>query len=173
MKTLTCPCTLQANDTSVYKYVTRKSLTRNTNSPKFCEWHKIQLNSGHTNITSNCLNMLDMKMGCKQHNNGLDMNSMNFVIPLHSWYWSIHTKDESKHGTAFAFIFCVNWLWHCGFTASFGVFFHEIKCNGMTRFLEFMWRAIRFWKYPSKDVLKDFKMSWGYYPLSRASLKSQ
>ena len=38
-------------------------------------------------------------------------------------YWSIHTKDESKRGTAFAFIFGVNWLWHCGVTASFGVFF--------------------------------------------------
>ena len=36
------------------------------------------------------------------------MNSMNLVIPLHSSYWSIHTKDESKRGTAFAFIFGVN-----------------------------------------------------------------
>ena len=36
------------------------------------------------------------------------MNSMKLVIPLHSLYWSIHTKDESKHGTAFAFIFGVN-----------------------------------------------------------------
>ena len=39
---------------------------------------------------------------------GLDMNSMKLVIPLHSLYWSIHTKDESKRGTAFAFIFGVN-----------------------------------------------------------------
>ena len=31
------------------------------------------------------------------------MNSM-----LHSLYWSIHTKDESKRGTAFAFILGVN-----------------------------------------------------------------
>ena len=41
----------------------------------------------------------------------------------------------------FAFIFGVNWLWHCGFTASFGVFFfffHEIKCIRMTSFMEFM-----------------------------------
>ena len=39
----------------------------------------------------------------------------------------------------FAFIFGVNWLWHCGVTASFGVFFfHEIQCNGMTSFIEFM-----------------------------------
>ena len=29
-------------------------------------------------------------------------------IPLHSLYGSIHTKDESKRGTAFAFIFGVN-----------------------------------------------------------------
>ena len=32
-------------------------------------------------------------------------------------------KDESKCGTAFALIFGVNWLWRCGVTASFGVFF--------------------------------------------------
>ena len=38
------------------------------------------------------------------------MNSMKLVIPLHSWYWSIHTKDESKRVPAFAFIFGVNWL---------------------------------------------------------------
>ena len=55
---------------------------------------------------------------------------------------SIHIKDESKRGTAFAFIFGVNWLWCCGVTASFGVFFHEIKCNGMTSFMEFMMSII-------------------------------
>ena len=38
----------------------------------------------------------------------LHMNSLKLVIPLHSLYWSIHTKDESKRGTAFAFIFGVN-----------------------------------------------------------------
>ena len=37
-----------------------------------------------------------------------DMNSMKLVIPLLLLYWSIHTKDESKRGTAFAFIFGVN-----------------------------------------------------------------
>ena len=36
------------------------------------------------------------------------MNSMELVILLHSLYWSIHTKDESKCGTVFAFIFGVN-----------------------------------------------------------------
>ena len=63
---------------------------------------------------------------------------MNRVIPLHSLYWSIHTKDESKRETAFAFIFGVNWLWRCGVKASFGVFFHEMKYNGMTGFMESM-----------------------------------
>ena len=36
------------------------------------------------------------------------MNSMKVVILVHSLYWSIHIKDESKRGTAFAFIFGVN-----------------------------------------------------------------
>ena len=67
-----------------------------------------------------------------------NMNSMKLVIPLHSLYWSIHTKDESNCRSAFAFIFGVNWLWRCGVTASFGVFFHEMKCNGVTSFMEFM-----------------------------------
>ena len=69
------------------------------------------------------------------------------VILFHSLYWSIHTKDESKHRTPFAFIFGVNWCWRCGVTASFGVFFHEIKCNGMTSFMEFMiyvWAVLYF-----------------------------
>ena len=35
---------------------------------------------------------------------------MKLVLPLHWLYWSIHTKDESKRGSAFAFIFGVNWL---------------------------------------------------------------
>ena len=51
------------------------------------------------------------------------MNSMKLVIPLHFTSWkkdskrccdtttpeSIHTKDESKRGSAFAFMFGVNW----------------------------------------------------------------
>ena len=36
------------------------------------------------------------------------MTSMKLAIPLHSLYWSIHTKDESKRGTMFAFVFGVN-----------------------------------------------------------------
>ena len=43
-----------------------------------------------------------------QQNVQQNMNSMKLVSPLHSLYWSIHTKDESKRGTAFAFIFGVN-----------------------------------------------------------------
>ena len=38
---------------------------------------------------------------------------------------SIHTKDESKRGSAFAFIFGVNWPVYN-------------ECNGMTSFMEFM-----------------------------------
>ena len=56
-----------------------------------------------------------------------NMNSMKLVISLHSLYWSIHTKDESKRGTAFAFIFGVNWLLRCCVTASFGVFFDKFQ----------------------------------------------
>ena len=55
----------------------------------------------------------------------MNMNSMKLVIPLHFISWkkdseqccdtttpeSIHTKDESKRETAFAFIFGVDWLW--------------------------------------------------------------
>ena len=52
-----------------------------------------------------------------------NMNSMKLVIPLHSLYWSIHTKDESKRRIVFAHIFGVNQLWRCGIAASFGVFF--------------------------------------------------
>ena len=58
---------------------------------------------------------------------------------------SIHTNDESKRGSVFAFIFGVNWLWHCGVTALFGVLSHEMKCNETTSFTEFpqkqIWRA--------------------------------
>ena len=64
------------------------------------------------------------------------MNSMKLVIPLLSLYWSIHTKDESKSGTAFAFIFGVVASQH-----SLESFFHEIKCSGMTSFMEFMTAA--------------------------------
>ena len=55
--------------------------------------------------------MISGKLDCNKtpvfgHEKG--MNSMKLVIPLHWLYWSIHTKDESKRGTAFAFIFGVN-----------------------------------------------------------------
>ena len=88
--------------------------------------------SSITNIVCNAVSKYYVHVG------HVCMNSMRLVIPLDSLYWSIHTKDESKRGTAFAFIFGVNWLWRCGVTASFGVFFHEKRCNGMTSFMEFM-----------------------------------
>ena len=62
----------------------------------------------------------------------------NLSLRYMSLSWSIHTKDESKRETAFAFIFGVNWLWRCGVTASFRVFLYEIRCNGMMIFMEFM-----------------------------------
>ena len=34
-----------------------------------------------------------------------------------------------------------NYMNICGFTASFGVFFGEMKCNGQTSFMEFMFAA--------------------------------
>ena len=39
---------------------------------------------------------------------GILPNMIRAVNRLHSLYWSIHTKDESKRETAFAFIFGVN-----------------------------------------------------------------
>ena len=68
------------------------------------------------------------------------MNSMKLVFPLRSLYWSIHAKDESKRGTAFEHLWCELTLVCCGVIASFGVFFHELECNGMTSFTKFMQR---------------------------------
>ena len=84
------------------------------------------------------------------------MNSMKLVIQLYSLYWSIHTKDESKRRIAFAFIFGVNWLWRCGVTASFGVFFHEITCNGMTSFMEFR----IYFRWPDRLCHSDLFQIW-------------
>ena len=100
------------------------------------------------------------------------MNSMKLVIPLHFISWkktskrccdtttpeSIHTKDESKCGSAFAFIFGVNWpvQWAhsyfvashhcsalsastmstallCGVTSLFGFFLETNKYQNLTR----------------------------------------
>ena len=56
------------------------------------------------------ITLSDIIIKCQMSNRELTlcMNSMKLVIPLHSLYSSIHTKDESKRGTAFAFIFGVN-----------------------------------------------------------------
>ena len=53
-------------------------------------------------------NLASVSMATDLSDKALLMNSMKLVIPLHSLYWSIHTKDESKRGTTFAFIFGVN-----------------------------------------------------------------
>ena len=54
------------------------------------------------------LAVIDGMMMQTLHANIENMNSMKLAILLHSLHWSIHTKDESKRGTAFAFIFGVN-----------------------------------------------------------------
>ena len=64
------------------------------------------------------------------------MNSVTFYFMKKVQMMSIHTKDESS--STFAFVFGVNWPWRFGVTASFGVFFHEVKCNGKTSFIEFL-----------------------------------
>ena len=83
--------------------------------------------------------MCTVLCACNELFDALHMNSMKLVIRLHWVYWSIHTKDESKRETAFAFIFDVNWLCHCGVTALFGV----LKCNGMMIFMEFMFTLVQ------------------------------
>ena len=98
------------------------------------------------------------------------MNSVKLVIPLHSLYWSIHTKDESKRGTAFAFIFDVNWLCRCGVSASFGIFFHEMKCSGMTSFMEFMWVVwVIYSCEATKTAIRD--KIWILLPLEMREIK--
>ena len=95
------------------------------------------------------------------------MNSVKLFIPLHSLYWSIHTKDESKRRTAFAFIFGVNWLWRCGVKASLGVFIHEIRCNGMTIFMELKkWRNFQshFSKFSQKTCTRTHALT-GFAPV--------
>ena len=77
---------------------------------------------------------------------------MKLVIPLHLLYWSNHIKDESKCGFGFAFIFGVNWLWLTApiifgkihfLLISENEFTHEIKCYGMTSFMDFICKFIR------------------------------
>ena len=70
------------------------------------------------------------------------VNHKSFIpwnLSFHSLYWSIHTKDESKSWTMFAFIFGLNGLWCCGVTASFG------KRDGMTSVMEFMKFTVFLW----------------------------
>ena len=75
----------------------------------------------HINLCNSFTIMpLCISFGCGM---SLIMNSKKIVIPLHFLSWkktpkqccdtttpeSIHSKDEGKHGSAFAFIFSVNW----------------------------------------------------------------
>ena len=78
------------------------------------------------------------------------ITSMKLVILLHSLYWSIHSKDESKRGTIFALIFKVKLA--CCSSLPWSVWkqtrnwCHSIvwslfslkKSNGMTSFMQFM-----------------------------------
>ena len=64
------------------------------------------------------------------------MNSMKLIIPLYFISWKktpndavtpqrqsqLTPKMKAKRGSAFAFIFGVNWPWRCGVTALFGFF---------------------------------------------------
>ena len=61
------------------------------------------------------------------------MNSMKLVIPLQSLYWSIHTKDESKRSSAIDSSVVVS-------QNRLESLFHQIKCDRMTSFMEFMLR---------------------------------
>ena len=92
-----------------------------------CEWELLEIKLLRTFQFFFILKIFDctgQSMHAEIHNQKniwvLVMSSMKLVIPFHWLYWSIHTKDESKRGTAFAFIFGVNWLWRCAVTASFG-----------------------------------------------------
>ena len=66
------------------------------------QWGK-SANSAVFSVKCGTAELIMAPQSCSEH-----MNSMKVVIPLHSLYWSIHTKDESKRGPAFAFIFGVN-----------------------------------------------------------------
>ena len=71
---------------------------------------------------------------------------------------AIHTKDESKRGTAFAFIFGVNWLWRCGATAWFGAFFHEQGCQG--------WIMQQWWPVQEQLQQDVARARWKMYLMS-------
>ena len=82
------------------------------------------------------------------------MNSMKLIIPLHliSWKKTSNNAVTWQRQSQFtpkmkanavprflsSLVSSLVWLWHCGVTALFEVFFHEIKRNGMTSFMEFM-----------------------------------
>ena len=59
-----------------------------------------------------------------------------------------------------AFIFGLNCLRHCGVTVSFGVFFHEIECNRMTCFKEFMNAPLTVSKNRTDTVRSTWVLCW-------------
>ena len=87
----------------------------------------------------------------------VNMNSMKRVIPLHFIWWkkdsklccdttmpeSIHTKDESKRGSAFAFIFGVNWPVQWMLRNDKFHWIHEYT----------IWYSLRPWESTQKDTL--------------------
>ena len=68
------------------------------------------------------------------------LNSLKLVIPLHSLYWSVVNSHQRWKQTRnrVCFHLCCELtlaLWCHSIVWSL---FHEIKCNGMTSFMEFM-----------------------------------
>ena len=55
-------------------------------------------------------------------------------------------KMKANAEPQFAFIFGVNWLWYCGVTASFGVFFHK---ENVTEW-QFSWNS---WLYCNMSII--------------------
>ena len=89
-------------------------------------------------------------------------NLIRAVKRLHSLYWSIHTKDESKRETAFASIFGVNWLW-----LTTPIIFGKIPLPANVRKLVFFiwnkaWRNYKF-AWNSWKVLDSIVASFFFY----------
>ena len=61
--------------------------------------------------------------------------SVTFIVVVNS-----HQRAKQMWNCICFYLWCELTL-ALGVTAWFGVFFHEIKCNGMTSFMEFMQRA--------------------------------
>ena len=91
-------------DRILYHRLLKKSRKCNKLVYCFSKWHNLGLHC----CFNECMESGGTQLISIQTAKKLLMNSMKLVILLQSLYWSIHTKDESKRGTAFAFIFGVN-----------------------------------------------------------------